>query len=522
MLKNWQRHASAYSNDILLFGEEQWVVDDTGELIVWQPHQRAIIPMLLTRGGVCVCDTPEICGRLHVEGLTDAGRERMLQTPSHKFPWRVMIWSEPKKSGKSEIEGLVGEWVTLSEPGINEAFFIANDQEQSQGRGYARIGDHLNKQGPSYNPALDGLMRTKLRTRLPNRLDLLEGDFIRAIPADYAGEAGANPTISLWDELWAYTRENLTRLWEEFTIPPTRPNGCKFVATYAGFRDESELLWNLYKRTVRQGRRIHEEYEVYESKEGDTVAFWSHTPRMPWQTPEYYVSEKASLRPNAYRRLHKNQWTRSESAFIDPELWDNLPRTAMPPPTSKAYPVYAAADASHKRDATAGVAVGWHRDGYPFLVRHAIWIPTAREPVIPEDTLGPWLEALCRDFDVRRIGCDPNHMETLLLRMQARGMPAEAFEQTIDNLTRAGDALYTAAKSQMLLLYPASDLDNHVISATAKETAKGWRLSKELARTHIDAAVALAMALALARQHGPTDVDSSPRLFWMGGADNGN
>ncbi len=521
MIETWKREGHFYAEDLVLFGEHQWVVKDTGKNIVFEPHQKDLLRMMFTRGGVGQDSVTRDKTAGLWDRLTDAGRARMEATKDGKFPWATMLWSEPKKSGKTEIGGLVGLWVTLSEPGINEAFFIANDQDQSAGRGYQRIGDHLNSASPCYNPVLASYMRTRVKptSRLPLRLDFLAGDFIRAIPTDYAGEAGANPTISVWDELWAYVRENLMRLWEEFTIVPTRRNSLQFVTTYAGFRDESELLWTLYQRTVRHGVRLHKDIEIYESQSGSTVAYWSHTPRMPWQTPEYYKAEKERLRPAAYTRLHKNQWTRSESAFIDAEAWEALPRTAQQPAPTKKFPVYIGADASHKRDATAGTAIGWHPDGYPLLVRHGLWVPTKEEPVIPEDTLGPWIDTVVRDFDVRRIACDPNHMETLILSMIARGLPAEEYIQSIDELTRAGDALYTFTKQGILLLYNNPDLDRHVLAATAKEVAKGWRLSKELATTKIDLAVALAMALATARQHGPEDVSAAPMLFWLRGVE---
>lgn len=531
-MSTWSADGACYGEDIVAFSEAQWVVKNTGKLIRFESHQKDLLRMMFTRGGVkevqCTCVMTIQGCRVHGRGpdnetlwerLTDAGRARMEATQAGKFPWATMIWSETKKSGKTEIGGLVGLWVTLSEPGINEAFFIANDQEQSAGRGYMRIADHLNPASPCYNPALASYFRTKVKatTRPPLRLDFLAGDFIRAIPTDYAGEAGANPTISVWDELWAYVRENLMRLWEEFTVVPTRRNSLQFVTTYAGFREESELLWRLYQRTVRHGVRMHKDLEVYESQSGDTVAYWSHTPRMSWQTPEYYRAEKARLRPNAYMRLHRNMWTRSESAFIDSEQWESLPRLAMKPPASKAFPVYIGGDASHKRDATAGIAIGWHRDGYPFLVRHGLWVPTKDEPVIPEDTLGPWIERVHQDFDVRRIACDPNHMETLILRLAAKGLPVEEYLQTADNLTRAGDALYTFTRQQILVLYHLESLDKHVLAATAKETPRGWRLSKELATSQIDMAVALAMALATARLYGPEDVSEAPMIFWLGG-----
>lgn len=512
----WREHAHLYGNDILAFGRDQWTVKDTGKLIHFERHQEHMLACLFTRGGITEESHPDVWAR-----LTDEGKAHMQRTPAGQFPWKTMIWSEPKKSGKSEVGGLVGMWVPLSEPGVNEVYFIANDQEQSAGRGYARIADHLNPFSPSYNRAFASLMRTKVRgnTRTPTRLDFLAGDLIRAIPTDFAGESGANPTISVWDELWAYTRENLMRLWEEFTIVPTRPNSCRFVTTYAGFRDESELLWTLYQRTVRHGVRMHKDYELWGSQAGDTVSFWSHTPRMPWQTPEYYRQEKASLRKPAYRRLHENRWTRSASAFIDPEWWDNLPRYVKPTPRQvEKMPVYIGGDASHKRDSTAGMAVGWA--GYPVLLDHRIWTPGEGTPVIPEDTLGPWIERMCALYNVRRIGCDPNHMETLLYRLGDKGLPVEEFTQSVDKLTSAADALYTFVKSGKLLLYPnTGDLDAHVLAATAKETPRGWRIDKGMARKHIDGAVALAMSLSLARQYGPKELGAAIAFFFLGAPD---
>jgi hypothetical protein len=86
-----------------------------------------------------------------------------------------------------------------------------------------------------------------------SRIDFPEtGASITAIASDYAGAAGANPTISTFDELWGYTSERSDRLWDEMVPPPTRKIACRLTTTYAGFSDESELLEGLYKRGLRQ------------------------------------------------------------------------------------------------------------------------------------------------------------------------------------------------------------------------------------------------------------------------------
>ena len=53
-----------------------------------------------------------------------------------------------------------------------------------------------------------------------------------------------------YDELWGYTSEASTRLWQELTPVPTRKNSIRFITTYAGFEGESKLLWDLYRQVV--------------------------------------------------------------------------------------------------------------------------------------------------------------------------------------------------------------------------------------------------------------------------------
>ena len=78
---------------------------------------------------------------------------------------------------------------------------------------------------------------------------------IGALGSDYAGAAGGNQGIAVFDELWAYASERARRLWDEMVPPPTKKIACRLTVTYAGFEHESELLEELYKRGLRQPRR---------------------------------------------------------------------------------------------------------------------------------------------------------------------------------------------------------------------------------------------------------------------------
>jgi hypothetical protein len=67
---------------------------------------------------------------------------------------------------------------------------------------------------------------------------------ITPIGSDYAGAAGGNANIAVFDELWAYTSERSRRLWDEMVPPPTRKIACRLTATYAGFEGEANSSRN--------------------------------------------------------------------------------------------------------------------------------------------------------------------------------------------------------------------------------------------------------------------------------------
>lgn len=78
------------------------------------------------------------------------------------------------------------------------------------------------------------------------------------------------------------TSENGRRLFEELTSVPTRENSVKFIATYAGFEGESELLMDLYEKAVDrdehpegQAVRIHPTLPIYENREARIFCYWT-------------------------------------------------------------------------------------------------------------------------------------------------------------------------------------------------------------------------------------------------------
>jgi hypothetical protein len=396
-----------------------------------------------------------------------------------KYP--ELVYSAPKKSGKTGYAAILTLVVTLLFGGNDpEAICAANDLEQSSSRVFAAIKKIIRA-----SPALRDKARiTNTQITFP---DL--GATITAIASEAAGAAGANPVLTVGDELWGFTSESSRRLWDELVPPPTRKAAWRLVVTYAGFSGESSLLEELYNHGIAQ---LQIGPDLY-AGEGQ-LTFWTHAPVAPWQTPQWYAQMRRSLRPNQYLRLIENRWTTSESAFIDMSEWDSCVDQGLKPIESdRNLAVYVAVDASLKRDSTAIVAVA--SDGERVkLVTHRIFQPSPDQPLDFEATIEATIIELCGKFSVQAVRYDPWQMASVSQRLIRLGVPMEEFAQTSGNLTDSSSNLYELIKAQNLSVYADEATRLSISQAIAVETPRGWRIAKEKQRHKIDIVVAIAMA----------------------------
>ena len=406
------------------------------------------------------------------------------------------VYSCPKKSGKTAFAAMMMLTTVLVFGGpFAEGYALANDLEQSQGRVFQAV-----RRIVEASPHLQKAARVTA-----NRIDFPEtGASITAIANDYAGNAGANPTISEFDELWAFTSERSHRLWDEMVPPPTRKIACRLTTTYAGFEGESELLESLYKRGLRQPLVGPDLYA------GDGVlAFWSHKPVAPWQTDAWLAQMRGQLRPNAYLRLIENRWVTTESTFVDPDWLTACTDPAADPVVANPnMSVWLGVDASVKRDSTAIVATSWDRETKKVrLVAHRIFQPSVADPIDFEMMVEATIEDFARRFRVREVRYDPYQMQAVAQRLTRTGICMSEFPQSVPNLTEASTNLYELVKGRGIVLYPDADIRLAFNRAVALETTRGWRIAKEKASHKIDVIVALAMAAHGAVHNGGKGFD---------------
>jgi len=493
-------------------------------------------------------------------------------------PWRyglpaikTVLYSAPKKSIKTALNGLIQRWVAETWGGQNEGYCLASDMEQSRGRVYQAFLTSIEKD-PRYDknkrilpspPDAGGSEYPVWRIVERQALHIPTGSWVRAVSADYKGEAGSNPTISSWTELWALRLEKDKRLWDELTVPPTRPRGMRIVDTYAGYRGESNVLWDLWQRIQKDGRRIsadeplgiawnnamklmflsyrempdrpdlrdlplpdREDPPLWINEAAQSFGYIDQGRagrRMPWQLgavgDAYYAEEYASLRTEAYVRLHENDWPDPVNALIPIEWWQHCldqalrtPEQTLPELASRRVPMVLGVDAGLSSDCAAIIGVTRHP------IRHQetavrlckIFRPVGGAKLNYRETIDRYIREVCAVYNVKQIAYDEwqlHHLMTELNQGNPRlpeGDPLRApvawcrqYNQSNDRRIADAQLVHMIRDQQIHHDGSMPELEEHFLGAAAQMSpTEDTRLKivKRDADSKIDAVVALSMA----------------------------
>lgn len=438
--------------DIVEWAESEYILAETGAPIRLEEHQKRIL------------------------------REITRRDKQGRLIYQTVVYSAPKKSGKTEIAALLTlYWANFLCKSYGEIYCCANDFEQAQ----SRVFNHVVKAVQA---------KKNIEAHITQRGVVFEnGTKIIALASDYKGAAGANHDLAVFDELWGFVSESARRLYEEMTPVPTKES-TRLVVTYAGFLNESELLHELYQ-TGMSGERIFLDLPCY--RNGRIFLYWDTEARMPWQTEEYYEEQRKTLRPNQFRRLHENAWVAAESQFIAIEKWEACVNSELSPAEpNREISICVGVDASVKRDYTAVVAVTKLSDDTIRLVHHRLWKPLRGEINFAE--VERYILWLHENFHVNVVRYDPFQFASSAQRLSAQRVSLEEYPQTQTNLTEAGSLLYELIDSQRLEVYPDADFRQQIQNVVAVETTRGFRIAKEESGRKIDLIAALSFACVAA------------------------
>lgn len=444
------------------WAESTWVVPKTGELIRLRAWERAALRAMFPADG----------------------------SPSR---YETFLFSTVKKAGKSTLNAVATMYGAITRPAPEVVYCVANDEAQAQ----ERVFDLIVKQAHAMGLVdVGAAVISKSEILFPET-----GTKIVAIPADFAGAAGAIFGVSSWTETWAFRYEGHVRLFEELTpIPNCR--SLRIIDSYAGFSGDSPILEPMWDRALA-GERLDDELPIFAN--GKLWAFvdqgedaqqraWLGNPA---DMQDYYAEQRASLRPGTFARLHLNQWQSGEEAFLMPDDWDGcVDRDLLPllPEQARYLRLSVGVDAATKGDCAAVVAVAKQPDGRVQLVAHRIWTPKKEEPLDLEETVEEFVLSLDDRYRVVSVSVDPFQMARSIATLRKAGVRIEEFPQTSGNLTAAGQNLFELVRGKNLVMYPDAELRQHALNAVAVESGRGWRLAKEKSSRKIDGVVALSFA----------------------------
>ena len=211
-----------------------------------------------------------------------------------------------------------------------------------------------------------------------------------------------------------------------------------------------------------------------------------------WITVEQLRREQRRLPENVFRRLHLNQWTEVEDAWIKPWQWD----ACQAPEWTWDYslPTWVGVDVGFKRDSAAIVAAQFHGDQLYVTERILDPADAGREWGVA-DVRGMLAADLQQYTALREVAYDPWSFRESAEILLERGFPMVEFPQTAGRMAPASEGLYELVVGSRLRHQGDRTFRSQVLAAVAAPTDRGgWRISKRRSLEQIDAAVALAMA----------------------------
>ncbi len=416
--------------DVVDWGEAKFYIPETRSPIRFLIHQAAVLRYALRRL------TPD--------------DSRIRQFPSLTvrqgyFPFRTVLWSTPKKRGKSTVAAVVGRYVAETQSRFGEVYHCGHDLEQAKERSFKFISDSVRMTPGCVQRGGDWVLPEQWIAQKTRQECVSSGTIIKAVSTDARGEAGANPDLTIWTELWTFIQSDDILFWQEMKPVPAKPDSMRWVETYAGFENESTLLYELYERgkagTQLTAGQLSEAtgapLDAFAETEGDPDAlvpvwvnegagllmYWDSglaaRRLLPHEDPEiaaaYYREEEQQNTPAEYRRHHLNEWVGAESDFIPMPLWDicsepwdAVAQTGLPPflPGDPTQAVLAA-DAATTGDCFGLLIVTRHPQRHDDVAVRALrkWDPKEEGGII--DYWGPesFIRTLCKG------GCALGHFQ---------------------------------------------------------------------------------------------------------------
>lgn len=181
----------------------------------------------------------------------------------------------------------------------------------------------------------------------------------------------------------------------------------------------------------------------------------------------------------------------------------------------KGAPTWVGVDMALKRDTAAVVAVQERPSASEDTRYHAVskvWSPTNEAAVDTTDVMH-YLRRLDEEYTVEAVSYDPRFFDVPARYLEDEGLPMVEYPQSIERMTKAIGGLYETIKAGRLSHDDDGVFSAQVLAAVPRFNDRGFTLAKSKSKMHIDAAIALALALERALRHEDL-VTQEPLVAW--------
>jgi len=386
---------------------------------------------------------------------------------------RLILISLAKKNGKSTFSAMVLNWFLITQE-TGEIYICSNSKDQSNFITYRKIVSMIRK-----NPKLDKQCRI-YNDYIKN---IKTGTILRCLSSSYRSSAGLNCLLICIDELASFDTDSLRFFFEELQLSPVYKYPLILVTSTAG-RSEEGILWDLIKESEK-GNTPDSYFYIRSGGKANPSSF---------VTKKYLDSQehKPGMRPNLFKRLHKNMWVSEEESFISDEDFRACIDYKLKRRPKIKIPIWVGLDVGIIDDYTAICGVG-KIDNKIFSVDHKIYIPLKTEE-LQFDDVKRYLIDLSKIYDIQGLYFDPYQAIQLSQDLEKEGINIVKLTPTPGNCVAFSQCLFNLIKSRGISFYESEEIRLSLINCKVIYSGRGWRIVKKSGTKKIDLAIALAMA----------------------------
>jgi phage terminase large subunit-like protein len=405
--------------------------------------------------------------------------------------YREALIGVPRKNGKSTLMSAIALYGLMAQGEHGAEVYVA-----AASKDQARIVFDQAREFVETSPELRRWLR-------PQRSQILcpsTNGVFRVLSSDAPLQHGLNPSLVVIDELHAHKDPEL--YYALTTGQLARLDPLVVSITTAGY-DRETICWQVYQHGIalekkgvdamRKARFFSKWYTADPSKSVDDEKEWMKANPASWITVEDLRIERERLPEYIFRRLHLNQWTDAEDAWVSPQDWDACAATAKRPLIfDPKLPTFLGVDIGLKRDATAFVWCQFHGDD--LHVHHKIMVPEPGHALSASENRAMLLELAGTIPALREVPYDPWSFRESAEMLEDRGLPMVEYDQGNVRMAPASERIYELIKERRLVHDGDDIFRAQVLATVVAQTERGWRISKKKSRERIDAAVAMTIA----------------------------